>query len=108
MSTVPTEDTRRDDCPEWCIEDHSADDERDDIVLHRGANHVDGILIGLLPEEHRHRLDVRVTSTTNLLPDEEGEEPTLYVQVEAQLTTWQQAAELARTILDGFGYLKGA
>jgi hypothetical protein len=25
-----------------------------------------------------------------------------------ELTTWEQAAELARTILDGFGYLEGA
>jgi hypothetical protein len=95
----------RDDCPEWCIVDHDADDPRDDIVLHAGDDHTESTVRKLLDA---HQLDIRVVSTTNTLPTEPATAPTLHVRVDAELTTWEQAAELARTILDAFGYLKGA
>jgi hypothetical protein len=34
--------------------------------------------------------------------------PALLIRADLELTTWQQAAELAHAILDGFGYLAGA
>lgn len=89
-------------CPDWCIEDHREDDPRDDIVLHRGGDHTDSTVRRLLAAT---QLDIRIVSTTNVLPTEPGTAPTLNVRVDAELTTWEQAAELARTILDAFGYL---
>jgi hypothetical protein len=94
----------RDDCPEWCTTDHGHDDLRDDLVLHQGDDHTDGVARTLLDA---HQLDLRVSRTDNLTDGTLGM-PALYVRVEAELTTWEQAAELARLILDGFGYLKGA
>jgi hypothetical protein len=93
------------DCPEWCVVDHAEDDPRDDIVLHTGDDHTDGTVRKLLDAQ---RLDIRVTSTTSTLPDEPDTTPTLNVRVDVELKTWEQAAELARAILDGFGYLMGA
>jgi hypothetical protein len=91
----------RDDCPEWCTFDHGDDDVRDDLVLHQGDDHTDGVARKLLDA---HQLDLRVSRTDNLTDDTVGRSA-LYVRVEAELTTWEQAAELARTILDGFGYV---
>lgn len=97
------------DCPDWCTFDHRQDDERDDLVLHQGADHVDGTvrkLLELYPDGGA-KLDVRVSRTDDAAAGTVGV-PNLYVRCEVELTTWEQAAELARTILDGFGYLKGA
>jgi hypothetical protein len=91
----------RDDCPEWCTTDHGDDDVRDDLVLHQGDDHTDGVVRKLLDA---HQLDLRVSRTDNLTDGTVGT-PALYVRVEAELTTWEQAAELARAILDGFGYV---
>lgn len=90
-------------CPEWCTFDHRADDVRDDLISHMSDDHTDGSVRELLDA----RVDVRVARTDNLWEGTVGV-PNLYVRVEAELTTWEQAAELARTILDGFGYLAGA
>lgn len=90
------------DCPEWCTVDHSEDDNRDDLVLHQGADHVDGSVRKLLDP---HQLDVRV-SRTDLPSEGTAGTAALYVRAEVEITTWQQAAELARVILDSFGYLE--
>lgn len=90
------------DCPEWCVIDHTEDDARDDMVLHQGADHVDGAVRKLLDA---HQLDVRV-SRTDVPADGTIGTAALYVRAEVELTTWQQAAELSRVILDSFGYLE--
>jgi hypothetical protein len=97
-------DEHRDDCPDWCTDDHRADDERDDLITHMGDDHTDGTVRSLLDG---HRLDIRVARTDCPSEGTVGV-PSLYVRCEVELTTWEQAAELARAILDGFGYLKGA
>lgn len=91
-------------CPDWCLEDHSTDDARDDLVLHMGGEHTDGYVRKLLDP---HLLDLRVARTDCPSEGRTGT-PNLYVRAELELTTWGQAAELARTILDAFGYLHGA
>jgi uncharacterized protein DUF6907 len=95
---------RRGDCPEWCTLDHRGDDVRDDLILHQGDDHTDGSVRKLLDGT---RLDIRLSRTDSLTEGTVGK-PSLYVQCEVELTTWEQAGELARTILDGFGYLQGA
>lgn len=95
---------RPDDCPDWCVIDHIHDDERDDLVLHQADDHTDGTVRKLLDDQD---LDIRVTRTDCTSEGRTGT-PTLRVTTEIELTTWEQAAELARTILDGFGYLAGA
>lgn len=95
---------RRDDCPDWCTYDHRTDDGLVDDVLHTGDDHTDGSVRKLLDP---HRLDLRVARVDQPAGRTVGK-PILYVQAELELTTWEQAAELARTILDSFGYLKGA
>jgi hypothetical protein len=91
-------------CPDWCVLDHAQDDRRDDLVLHQGDDHTDGTVRKLLDPD---RLDIRVSRTDCPAEGMLGT-AALYVTTEVELTTWEQAAELARTILDGFGYLKGA
>lgn len=91
------------DCPDWCVIDHIHDDERDDLVLHQGDDHIDSTGWKLLGED----LSIRVSRTDSTAENTTGT-PVLYVAAELELTTWEQAAELARAILDGFGYLKGA
>jgi hypothetical protein len=94
----------RADCPDWCTIDHRDDDVRDDLILHQGSDHTDGTVRKLLDA---HQLSVRVARTDDLAAGQAGT-PTLTVHLDVELTTWEQAAELARTILDGFGYLAGA
>jgi hypothetical protein len=90
--------------PEWCTIDHAEDDDRDDLVLHMGDDHTDRSVRTLL---NAHRLSLRIAQADDVDAFLPGK-PTLMVHVDVELTTWEQAAELARTILDGFGYLKGA
>lgn len=97
--TVPTRTAL---CPDWCLLDHTDDDPRVDLILHQDDDHTDGITRKLLGEH----TNIRVSRTDCPAEGRIGE-PALYVVVEAELTTWEQAAELARAILDGFGYLKG-
>lgn len=93
------------DCPEWCTLTHDlADDLRDGMALHLSADHTDGTVRKLLDA---HQLEVQV-ARTDILSEGRAGTPNLYVRCEVELTTWEQAAELARTILDGFGYLKDA
>lgn len=92
------------DCPEWCVVDHSTDDVRDDLVLHHGDDHIDGTVRKLFGNGN---LGVYVARTDSLTERTTGT-PALLVRADVELTTWEQAAELARTILDGFGYLGGA
>ncbi|MBU2662855.1 hypothetical protein KOI35_04975 [Actinoplanes bogorensis] len=103
---------RPESCPDWCIEDHGTDDPSDPfngLVLHMGGDHTDSHvrkMLDLHPGGGTN-LDLRVTRTDNRDEGTVGV-PNLYVRIELELTTWEQAAELARTILDGFGYLDGA
>jgi hypothetical protein len=90
-------------CPDWCVYDHDGE-ERDDLITHLGDEHTDGSVRDLLDA---HRLDLRVARTDDRHERTIGT-PNLYVRIEAELTTWEQAAELARTILDSFGYIEGA
>jgi hypothetical protein len=90
-------------CPDWCTIDHATDDERDDLVLHMGDDHIDGVGRKLLDG----KLDIRVARCDDTEAGTRGV-PNLYVRADLELTTWEQAAELARAILDGFGYLNGA
>jgi hypothetical protein len=89
-------------CPDWCTLTHDPeDDARDDLALHMGDDHTDETARKLLDA---HTLEVRVARTDVLSEGRTGT-PNLFVRVDAELTTWQQAAELARTILDAFGYV---
>ncbi|WP_229068387.1 hypothetical protein [Actinoplanes sp. DH11] len=92
----------RADCPEWCTIDHAEDDERDDLVLHQADDHTDGTIRRLLAAD---TLDIRIARTDSLTEGGTGE-ATVMVHVDVELRTWEQAAELARAILDGFGYLE--
>lgn len=91
-------------CPDWCTLDHAEDDPRDDLALHQSDDHTDSVTRRLLDA---HQLSVRVSRTDDLTAGQAGA-PALTVHLDVELTTWEQAAELARTILDGFGYLHGA
>jgi hypothetical protein len=92
-------------CPDWCTLTHDQDDdERDGLALHMGADHTDATVRRLLDAHH---LELQVARTDDVDEGTLGK-PNLYVRVEVELTTWEQAAELARTILDSFGYLHGA
>lgn len=92
-------------CPEWCTTDHAGtDDDRDDLVLHMSSNHVETRVKELADA---HQLDIRV-ARTDFPSDGTSGVPNLYVRYEVEVTSWEQAAELARMILDGFGYLEGA
>lgn len=91
-------------CPDWCTDDHGPVDVRVDLITHMGDDHTDGTVRRLLDAT---TLDIRVARTDSPLEGTVGA-PNLYVRCDVELTTWQQAAELARTILDGFGYLEGA
>jgi hypothetical protein len=93
--------------PDWCTVDHAADDERDDLVLHQGDDHTDGTVRRLLGVGSGSVLDIRVSRTDCPSEGRTGL-PTLTIRADLELTTWEQAAELARAILDGFGYLPGA
>jgi hypothetical protein len=89
-------------CPEWCALTHDVeDDARDDMALHMGDDHTDDTVRKLLDA---HALEVRVARLDVLSEGRTGT-PNLHVRVDAEVTTWQQAAELARTILDAFGYV---
>lgn len=98
-------------CPEWCTFDHSADDPADPImnlILHMGDDQTDGVVRRmLLGETAGYTLDIRVARTDCPQEGTIGT-PALLVRTDVEVTTWEQAAELARSILDGFGYLKGA
>jgi hypothetical protein len=90
-------------CPEWCTLTHDPDDDAcADLALHMGDDHTDTTVRKLLDGHH---LEVQVTRTDSLSEGKAGT-PNLYVRCELELRTWEQAAELARTILDGFGYLE--
>lgn len=104
MSVVPEGVQSVESCPEWCTIDHSTDDERDDLVLHTGDDHTDGTVRRLLDASKLH---IHVARTDSLTESRRGA-PALLVHADVELTTWQQAAELARSILDGFSYLQGA
>lgn len=111
MSTVPNNQTTvsqpADSCPEWCLLDHTADDVRDDLVLHQADDHTDGSVHRMLGVPAQHVLDVRVSRTDCPSEGTTGT-PALLIRADLEVTTWEQAGELARTILDGFGYLQGA
>lgn len=94
-------------CPDWCTFDHAEDDERDDLALHMGDDHTDSTVRDLLDVHQGSKLRVVVARTDDLSADTRGT-PALLVTADLELTTWEQAAELARAILDGFGYLNGA
>jgi hypothetical protein len=96
--------SRRADCPDWCVIDHIHDDERDDLVLHQGEDYTDGTVRTLLGG---HEFDVCIARTDSLTEGRIGT-PALRITAEVELTTWEQAAQLARTILDAFGRLQGA
>lgn len=95
-------------CPAWCTLTHDPeDDARDGMALHMGYDHTDDTVRKLLDA---HTLEVRVARLDILTEDLAGERtgtPNLHVRIDAELTTWQQAAELARTILDAFDYVPG-
>lgn len=92
-------------CPEWCTTSHTVDEFEDQqLISHLGADYADGTVRKLLDA---HALSVQVARTDDLSEGTTGT-PNLYVRCELELTSWEQAAELARTILDGFGYLKDA
>lgn len=95
---------RRDDCPDWCLFDHTTDGVADDLVLHLGDDHTDGTVRDLLNVHSGSKLDIRV-GRTDCPPEGRTGTAALLIQADLELTTWEQAAELARTILDGFGYL---
>jgi hypothetical protein len=89
-------------CPAWCTLTHDPEDDiRDDMALHMGDDHTDDTVRKLLDA---HTLEVRVARLDVLSEGRTGT-PNLHVRVDAELTTWQQAAELARTILDAFDYV---
>lgn len=94
----------REDCPDWCTYDHRTDDARDDLILHMGDDHTDGTVRKLLGAD---KLEIRVARTDCPSEGTTGT-ASLMVRCDLELTLWEQAAELARTILDGFGYLAGA
>jgi hypothetical protein len=99
-------------CPDWCTDDHAGDDPADPVVnliLHQGDDHTEGTVSKLLgvDQDNGMKLDVRV-SRTDVPQEGVIGVPSVYVQAELELTTWEQAAELARTILDAFGHLAGA
>jgi hypothetical protein len=92
-------------CPAWCALTHNpADDARDDMALHMSVNHVDDTVRKVLAPHHLEvqvsRLDCPSTGAAGV--------PNLYVWCELELTTLEQATELARTIVDGFGHLEDA
>ncbi len=89
--------------PDWCTYEHGEDVAEFDLVTHTGDDHTDGTVRKLLDG----RVEIRVARTDS---QDEGTvgTPCLLVVCELELTTWEQAAELSRTILDGFGYLAGA
>jgi hypothetical protein len=90
-------------CPEWCALTHDPeDDAHADLALHMGDDHTDDTVRKLLDG----RVEVRVARTDVLSEGTTGT-PNLYVRCELELTTWQQAAELARLIVDAFGYVPG-
>jgi hypothetical protein len=85
----PTSTPARPDCPEWCISAHRNEL---DLITHEAMEHAPGISV--------MRTDC---------PDE-GRigKPVLYVAVELELSTWEDAGRLAHAILDGVDYLIGA
>lgn len=94
-------------CPEWCTIGHAEDDDRGDLALHMGDDHTDGYARRLLNVHEGSKLLARVARTDDLAKGTAGV-PALLVTADLELTTWEQAGELARTILDAFGYLEGA
>lgn len=97
------ERTAREDCPDWCTLDHRTDVD-ESAVLHLGDDHTDSTVRKLLDVHEGSTLDVRVARCDN---NDEGTlgTPNLMVRCDLELATWEQAAELARTILDAFGYV---
>lgn len=91
-------------CPDWCTFEHDDGVADFDLVTHMGDDHLDGTGRKLLDG---HKLEIRV-ARTDCLPEGTVGVPNLMVTCDLELTTWEQAAELARAILDGFGYLNGA
>jgi hypothetical protein len=93
-------------CPAWCTLTHDPEDDvRDGMALHMGDDHTDETVRKLLDA---HTLEVRVARLDILTEDLAGSPigtPNLHVRIDAELTTWEQAAELARVILDGFVYV---
>jgi hypothetical protein len=85
----PTSTFARPDCPEWCISDHRNEM---DLITHEATAITPGISV--------MRTDC---------PDE-GRigKPVLYVHVEREIATWEDAGRLAHAILDGVDYLNGA
>lgn len=109
MNTVANP-AQRQDCPDWCAYDHAAgDDPRDGLVMHLGNEHTDGTVRRLLGAGPGigSELDIRVVRCDCPSEDTVGT-PSLHVRADLEVTTWEQAAELARTILDAFGYLQGS
>jgi hypothetical protein len=82
-------------CPDWCTLDHSDDDPADPIynlILHTSDAHACGLRVSRTDCPQEGRIGT----------------PSLAGRIDVELTSWQEAAELAHAILDGFGYLEGA
>lgn len=107
MSTVPNKPAQTPEtvaepiCPDWCVADHVRDraayegegtGEVMDLVTHEAAPMPFGLYV----------------SRTDCPNEGRVGEPVLRVVLEVELKTWEEAAGLARAILDGFGYLQGA
>lgn len=109
MTTVSTVDFyaivgRPDTCPAWCTVDHSDDKDPLELRLHLGDEHTDGTVRDLLQVHTGSTIDIRVARCDN--PDEGTVgTPNLMVRMDLELTTWEQAAELARTILEAFSFV---
>jgi hypothetical protein len=89
-------------CPAWCTLTHDPeDDARDGMALHMDDDHTDETVRKLIDAR---ALEVRVTRLDVLSEGRIGT-PALFVRVDAELTTWRQAAELTRIILDAFDHV---
>lgn len=81
-------------CPDWCVTDHSEHPltETDNLITHQAMPHAFGMIVT--------RTDCPDEGTVGV--------PALRVALDLELATWEQAADLARSVLDAFGYLDGA
>jgi hypothetical protein len=87
-------------CPDWCVVDHRGE---------FAANEAEGfIVMDLVTHEARAIAPgISVMRTDNIDEGRVGK-PVLYVAVELEITTWEDAGRLAHAILDGVDYLIGA
>ena len=79
-------------CPDWCVRDHAEDDPRTDLILHQAPEHGYGIRL----------------SRTDCPSEGRIGKPVLHVDVDLELTGWEDAGRLAHAILEGVDFLIGA